>query len=381
MAQQGFVFRKGPSWFLKYRDFVDVDGRRVRKLKCVKLADYCDRYRCESNLEDLVAEKMASVRQAAKCPRSSDSFISYVEGVYLPFVQRGKEDSTYAGYLAYWNRYIRPRVGKYALRDFTVAIVSSLLEDAANTNTLNTDTVGKIRSVLSAIFTYAMGKGDFPGRSAVDNPASRALIPESATEPKETIAASVEEAKAILAALSGDPLARAALALAAFTGIRPGEVLGVRWEEWSREEEQLHIVRAVWRGIVKTTKTGTERYVAVAPELRSILLDLWNAQGCPIAGFIIDRPHSGRRTELLKNLFKRNIKPVLKAKGVRWPRGGFYSLRRFLGTEVRKESGSSDTASKALGNTKEVLDKHYLKSDGVLPDVREAVKAISRKLA
>jgi hypothetical protein len=49
-------------------------------------------------------------------------------------------------------------------------------------------------------------------------------------------------------------------------------------------------------------------------------------------------------------------------------------LRRFHGTEVRKESGSSDTASKALGNSKEVLDKHYLKPDGVLPDVRKAVK-------
>jgi len=49
-------------------------------------------------------------------------------------------------------------------------------------------------------------------------------------------------------------------------------------------------------------------------------------------------------------------------------------LRRFHATAIRKESGSSDTASKALGNTKEVLDKHYLKPDGVLPDVRKAVK-------
>jgi|SRR5215467_13109798 len=108
-------------------------------------ADYCDRYRCESDLDELVAEKMASVRQAAKCPRSSDSFGSYVEGVYLPFVERAKESSTYAGYRAYWRRYIKPHVGKYALRDFTVAIISSLLEDAANTRSVNSDTVKKIR--------------------------------------------------------------------------------------------------------------------------------------------------------------------------------------------------------------------------------------------
>ncbi len=202
-----------------------------------------------------------------------------------------------------------------------------------------------------------MGKGDFPGKSAGDNPASRALIPESAKEPGKTIAALAEEAKAILATLKNDSLARAAVALAAFTGMRPGEALGCRWEDWSREDEQLMIARAVWHGNVDTTKTDTERHVAVAPELRSILLDLWNEQGCPIARFILDRAGSGERKNLLENLSKRNIAPVLKKAGIPWY--GFYSLRRFHGTEVRKESGSSDTMSKALGNTKEVADKHY----------------------
>jgi len=41
---------------------------------------------------------------------------------------------------------------------------------------LNRDTVTKIRSVLSGIFSYAMSEGHFPARSAADNPASRARI-------------------------------------------------------------------------------------------------------------------------------------------------------------------------------------------------------------
>lgn len=57
MAQQGFVFRKGDSWFLRYRHDVDVDGVIVRKQKCERLADYCDRYRCKRDLDDLVQEK------------------------------------------------------------------------------------------------------------------------------------------------------------------------------------------------------------------------------------------------------------------------------------------------------------------------------------
>jgi len=107
--------------------------------------------------------------------------------------------------------------------------------------------------VLSAIFTYAIGKGDFPARSDEDNPAHRALIPESATEPGSPVAASAEEAKAILEALKKDSLARAAVALVTFTRMRPGETLGCRWEDWNREAEQLFVARGLWHGELKST--------------------------------------------------------------------------------------------------------------------------------
>jgi hypothetical protein len=72
---------------------------------------------------------------------------------------------------------------------FHCAIVAGLLKNIANQHTLNRDTVTKIRSILSGIFTYAMSEGHFPGRNALENPASRARIPESAVEPVEPKAA------------------------------------------------------------------------------------------------------------------------------------------------------------------------------------------------
>jgi len=96
------------------------------------------------------------------------------------------------------------------------------------------DTVGKVRSILSGIFTYAIGKGHFPARSDSDNPAHRALIPESATEPGKPQAAARGEVKGILAALKEMPLERAAVAIMAMLGTRPGEARGLRWEDWDR---------------------------------------------------------------------------------------------------------------------------------------------------
>lgn len=368
-------------------------GQIVTKQKCVRLADYCDRYRCESDLDDLVAEKMAAVHQAAKCPHSSDLFVSYVEETYLPFVLRAKKPSTYAGYRSCFERYIKPWTGDYALRDFTVAVVAQLLKDIARTYKVNRDTVTKVRSLLSGIFTYAMSEGHFPARSRADNPASRARIPDCAVEPERTVAATREQVSAILAALKGLPLERAAAGIVALTGVRPGEARGLRWEEWDRAKDHIHVKRAVWHKIVGTTKTEqSERYVAVTDELRDSLLDLWNARQCPIAGYILSGPRKGQPANL-DNMAKRSIRDALnvcatckrpesaKHEGHEYERDAilptwpeWYALRRFLGTQVRMQA-DSETSSKALGNSKEVFDKHYNKPTEVLPDVRKAVKS------
>ena len=121
------------------------------------------------------------------------------------------------------------------------------------------------------------------------------------------------------------------------------------------------------------------RLVAVDDQLRDILQDLWNAQGCPIRGYILAGVRKSKKKGIvlsshpviLDNLAKRGIRPILEKAKLTWK--GWYALRRFHGTEVRMES-NSDTGSKALGNSKEVFDKHYLKPTAVLPDVRKAVK-------
>lgn len=381
--QQGCIFRKGSSWFLKYRDNFLTDGVVQRKQVCTFLAKVSDQYRRPSDVADLVDEKLHGVRAAEKCPQSGTPFVFYVEDVWLPFIQRRSEKaskpSTYAGYLSYWKRYIKPRTKSYLLRDFSVAVVSRLLKDVAHSHKVNTDTVGKVRSILSGIFSYAMGNGDFPGKSAADNPASCALIPEEATAPEQTVAATREEVKAILACLDGKGLLleRAAVALLAYTGVRPGEARGLRWEEWNRKAGHIAVVRAIWHAVEGLPKTEQSvRVVPVTADLRSILLDLWKSQRSPIKGYILARAKGARVN--LDNMSKRAIAPTLTEAKIPWH--GWYSLRRFHGTLVREKSGSSDTASKALGNSKEVFDAHYLKAKDVLPDVRKAVASGTRGL-
>jgi len=145
----------------------------------------------------------------------------------------------------------------------------------------------------------------------------------------------------------------------------------LRWEEWDRAKQHIAVERSVWHGIVGTTKTEhSERFVAVTDELREILLVFWKAQGSPISGYIL----AGRKGQpvILDNMAKRSIVPTL-SRDTSLPKWkGWYSLRRFVGSEVRMKA-DSETSAKALGNSKAVADRHYIKPQTVLPDVRKAV--------
>jgi integrase len=406
MAQQGCVWKKGKSWFLRYRLDSIIDGTVVSKMKCVWLAEVSDKYKTKGDLADLVAEKMAAVRQSARFPRSGENFVEYVEGKYLPHCTlrvnlpegyKGKMAmSTVAGYTCYWKLYLKPHVGKYDLRDFTISIITNLLAEIASSHKLNSDTTAKVLSIMAGIFSHAIKQGDYPARSMDDNPAHGAAIPVDAPEPKQTIAATREEVQGYLAALKvkGMELERAAVAIMAYCGTSPHEALGLRWEEWNRELAHIPVLRSVVKGIVREkTKTKNRRgFVPVGAELKKILLDLWEEQGSPISGFIL-AARNGKKPTNLDNMSKRQIRSTLnrcevcqgseddKHEGHPYKRNetlpvwhSFYALRRFVGTEVAGMS-DSDTAAKTLRNTRAVAERHYIKRTDVPKEVRQVQTA------
>lgn len=397
MAQQGTVSKRDGRWYLSYRDSVLVNGQLVRKQKMEKLPDVGDRYRCESDLADLVREKLDAAQAVVKAPKSASEFNQYVQDVYLPHVKLRKAASTAACYETYLERYILPRTQGLALRDFSVKVVADLLESCASMHRLNSGTCLKIRSIISAVFHLAANKGDLPAGLA--NPASHVFDPDSATEPKPTACPTVEQAKATLDFLQDAPLEQAAVAVAVYCGLRPGEIRGLQWADFDRKQSTLHIQRSLWHTVESKPKTAQSiALVPVVPALRKILMNLWRAQGSPISGRILARE---KQPMNLDNSSKRVIAPSLSRctvcqksqladhKGHNFERDartsvpwfGFYSLRRFYGTQLREQSESSDTASKALRNSKEIADKHYNKPVAVLPDVRRAAEAASRMLA
>jgi integrase len=79
--------------------------------------------------------------------------------------------------------------------------------------------------------------------------------------------------------------------LAAESGLRSGEVRGLRWPDVELAALRLHVRRSVWRDIVKVPKGRRTRRVAMTPELGETLSRLYREsvieRGLPAEGYVV----------------------------------------------------------------------------------------------
>ena len=354
MHQEGYIWRKGRSWYGRWRDDVFEDGRVVWKQRSEKLAEYCDRCRTETDVRPLLEAKLRPLNEGRVRPESTQTVEKYVEDFYLPFAEENLKPSTYAGYKTL-EIYLEKRLTKITLRDFRTVDAANLLSTIHREHGVGRTMLKHIKSLLSGVFTYAKNQGVVDGV----NPIRDAMISKKAASPEETHAASPDEALAIMSALekAGEYKARAAVAIMFFAGLRPGEARGVCWEDF--DGKRLMIRQSVWHTHTTSPKTeSSAKPVPVIEPLGTILVELRVADKNPTSGPILRGP-SGKPLDL-HNLANRVVIPTLKKAGVSWH--GSYALRRGVGTAVTALSKDSLAAKGLLRHSSlSTTQRHYIK--------------------
>jgi len=162
-------------------------------------------------------------------------------------------------------------------------------------------TLHHLRSLLSAIFRHAIQQGYLSGA----NPIREASIPK-APEGEETYAYSLPEVLTMLKLLP-DP-ARTIVAVAAFLGLRRGEIRGLEWPDYSGDE--IRVLRSVWASVTDEPKTRKSKApVPVIVPMRRLLDQFRESRGNPASGPIFG---TMKGTPLsLNNVLNRQILPVL----------------------------------------------------------------------
>jgi integrase len=355
MSQSGHIFKKGGTWFLRYRDGVIEAGQVVRKQRCKKLAPVCDRYRTEKDLQGLKDEILSPINSGKVRPESTLTVAKFGEDYWLPWVRENCKPSTVAGYETVWRIYLEPYLQKITLRDFRTADAANLFVEIHRRHKVGRSTLQHCKRRLSSLFTFARNQGalDTP------NPIQGTMIPKKAEASAPTHAATPNEVMAILDLLekAGERKARAAVGLMFFCGLRPGEARGALWENY--DGKRLLVTQSVWH--THTTEPKTEEAASPVPvieTLAEILKQLRKVDENPTSGPILRGP-SGKPLNL-DNLSKRVMMPLLEAAGLKWY--GWYSLRRGVATTLAGLTRDGMASKGLLRHTNlATTTRHYVK--------------------
>lgn len=272
---------------------------------------------------------------------------------------------TYEGYLTKW---ILPRWKSYRLPDVKAVQVEQWLKSVP----LAPGSKAKIRNIMSALYSHALR-----WEWATHNPIT--YVRQSAKRRTTPIVLTIEQIKAFLSHLE-EPCCTAVL-LGASSGLRVGELLGLRWEDVNFESLEVSVTRSVVKQKITRCKTEASRKpIPLDPELAEVLLNWRLRSPYPHShDWVFASPHKqGKQPYWPGSLFRAHLQPALEAAAI--PGNvGWHTLRHTFGTLMKANGEDIKTIQELLrhSNYKVTADTY---TQAVTPTKRAAQTKLVRMI-
>ena len=233
----------------------------------------------------------------------------FVEQTFLPF-QLGKWKKSTAGTSENRIRHhIVKGIGNIAVKDFSLTTLQEFLKRKAGEG-LSFSTVDHLRWDLSAIFEMAVAE-----KVITADPSTRTYTPKHARKGR-TRAMSPEEVKNAIEAV--EIREQVVMHMAIFSGLRPGEILGLQRRHVKHAVSAVKVEQRVYRGVIDNPKTDSStREVAIPPKTADLLREWMDAAVGPEPDACVFAGETGKpvwRDTLLYD----HIRPKLKPLGLGW---------------------------------------------------------------
>jgi integrase len=316
----------------------------------------------QSEAESALADILRPINSGVSTgPRPVYTFEKFVTEQYLPFYRKGWKESTAGTSEQIVTKHLIPELGDRLLQVISREDLQKVLDGKAKK--LSYSVVAHVRWFLNAIFKLALSDGCIGS-----NPAAELIIPKKCKAGRDMRPLTIEEVNKYLEVfgLREKLIAR----LAIFEGMRPGEILALRWK--SVAGEILVVQERVYKRVLNTPKNGKTREGAISDGTLELLRE-WAglAQDPSPDGFVF--PSEKVTTPLsLDNLWRRYMFPTLDKIGLGW--ASFQVLRKTNASLSKKAGVDPKVASDQRGHGLGVSMEVYTTSD--LEQKRAALKAL-----
>lgn len=254
-------------------------------------------------------------------------------------------------------RHIVPIIGKRKLEDLTPRMLALLLDHLKDAGYAK-NSVNIVRSVLKRSLIYAC---DYC-RLLSYNPAQNLKLPNYQEPPKETSTFSPEDMEKIKKHFRENKLF-APIMLSYYTGMRAGEICGLRWSDVSFSQNEVFVRRTVvledgYYEIQNLPKTKSAvRSIVYGNKCRELLVRIKDRQNeCAsvlenlynFSGYVITNDDGSMMTPDQIRNFNKWVKANLG-------HGSFHSLRHTYATNLLEAGASLELVSKQLGHASIVV--------------------------
>jgi integrase len=371
--------KKGKVWEFLWRE-VQLDGSIRRKHIVIgTLDDFPTESAAQTAVDAIRLEINQQTPQQLLKNISFETLINHYRQHELPDIfnktkpapdaedEDRKSYSTQVTYEGYLKKWILPRWRACRLTDIKAVEVEKWLKTLCFPKTgipLARGSRAKIRNIMSALYSHAI-RWEWAEKNPITS------VRQSAKRQKAPDILTPEEIMAFLAELP-DPL-RTMIELDAFTGLRRGELIGLRWMDVDFENLILHVRRSLVAMVEGAPKTEASLKDVPLDALTAESLWAWKQRSPHGAqtDWVFASPHmKGRQPYWPGTLWRYYGKPALKRAGVT-KQVSFHTFRHTFGTLLNANGENSKVVQELLRHASlKVTTDVYMQAVG--PQKREA---------
>jgi len=370
---------KTPVWMFSWQHVLPT-GRRVRRKRQVGTLD---QYKTEAAAERAVRSWRLAINSNQAHAFSGITMKDLIEHFRLKELAGNGEDrrawSTRHRYECYLKSWIEPRWGKEELATIKTPIVEEWLEQLVplerkhhklksgqaakrDFKPLAPATKAKIRNLMSVLFNHAI-RWEFTDRNPIRGLTRGSGVRQSSKREKVPDILEVAEMQAIVAELQLRE--RVLLFLDMTTGLRRGELAGLKWQDIDFENMQIDVNRSVVSQVVGRCKTEASQKPVPMDGCTAQLLQSW-LQVTPYRNpedwvFASNSSRAGEKRGKqplwLQTIMRYHIQPVVERLGIT-KRVSWHTFRRTFATLLKANGEDIKVVQELLrhGSTRVTLD-------------------------